>query len=388
MTINLEFNITAELQHLLDMLNNNGAMPRFVGGMVRDAIIGIKNADIDIATKLLPEQVMQILSQNKIRCIDTGSKYGTVTALIGQTQAEITTLRIDTECDGRHTKPIFTDDFEQDALRRDFTINAMSYCPYKQELYDYTGGYDDLIAKKLRFIGDPKERIEEDHLRILRFFRFSDRFAKAVDKASLDSCILLRHMLKNISRERILLELNKMIMSETSDNVFKQMFDAKILEEIIPGAVFDLSLLASMPLDTALRYASLLHKTDIDIAQKILRDMKFSNSNTKQIMDLIAFKQKNKDSSLLNLKEIKNIFYPLWVDNIQLEPYLAISMMKENKNYEALVQITENPPPIFPVNGDDILSLGITGKDIGITLERIKSKWIESEFSLSKKELL
>jgi poly(A) polymerase len=388
MTINLEFNITAELQHLLDMLNNNGAMPRFVGGMVRDAIIGIKNADIDIATKLLPEQVMQILSQNKIRCIDTGSKYGTVTALIGQTQAEITTLRIDTECDGRHTKPIFTDDFEQDALRRDFTINAMSYCPYKQELYDYTGGYDDLIAKKLRFIGDPKERIEEDHLRILRFFRFSDRFAKAVDKASLDSCILLRHMLKNISRERILLELNKMIMSETSDNVFKQMFDAKILEEIIPGAVFDLSLLASMPLDTALRYASLLHKTDIDMAQKILRDMKFSNSNTKQIMDLIAFKQKNKDSSLLNLKEIKNIFYPLWVDNIQLEPYLAISMMKENKNYEALVQITENPPPIFPVNGDDILSLGITGKDIGITLERIKSKWIESEFSLSKKELL
>jgi tRNA nucleotidyltransferase/poly(A) polymerase len=195
-------------------------------------------------------------------------------------------------------------------------------------------------------------------------------------------------MLKNISRERILLELNKMIMSETSDNVFKQMFDAKILEEIIPGAVFDLSLLAAMPLDTALRYASLLHKTDIDIAQKILRDMKFSNSNTKQIMDLIAFKQKNKDSSLLNLKEIKNIFYPLWVDNIQLEPYLAISMMKENKNYEALVQITENPPPIFPVNGDDILSLGITGKDIGITLERIKSKWIESEFSLSKKELL
>jgi poly(A) polymerase len=388
MTINLEFNITAELQHLLDMLNNNGAMPRFVGGMVRDAIIGIKNADIDIATKLLPEQVMQILSQNKIRCIDTGSKYGTVTALIGQTQAEITTLRIDTECDGRHTKPIFTDDFEQDALRRDFTINAMSYCPYKQELYDYTGGYDDLIAKKLRFIGDPKERIEEDHLRILRFFRFSDRFAKALDKASLDSCILLRHMLKNISRERILLELNKMIMSETSDNVFKQMFDAKILEEIIPGAVFDLSLLAAMPLDTALRYASLLHKTDIDIAQKILRDMKFSNSNTKQIMDLIAFKQKNKDSSLLNLKEIKNIFYPLWVDNIQLEPYLAISMMKENKNYEALVQITENPPPIFPVNGDDILSLGITGKDIGITLERIKSKWIESEFSLSKKELL
>jgi poly(A) polymerase len=388
MKINLEFYITDELQNLLNVLNNNGAMPRFVGGMVRDSIIGIKNADIDIAQMLLPDEVMNILSQNKIRSIDTGGKYGTITALIGDDKAEITTLRIDTECDGRHTKPIFTDDFEQDAVRRDFTINSMSYCPYKQELYDYTSGYEDLIAKKVRFIGDPKERIEEDHLRILRFFRFSDRFAKDLDKKSLNSCINLRHLLQKISKERILLELNKMIMSETAHNVFKQMFDAKIFEIIMPEAIFDLPFLVEVPLDSTLRYAALLHKTPIDIAQRILQSLKFSNSNTQQIINLIIFKQKNKDLSLVSLQELKNIFYPLWVDNLIIEPYLAISEVRQNTNYDKLNNILNLDPPKFPINGGDLIALNITGKEIGNILPKLKKQWIESEFSISKENLL
>ena len=229
MKINLKFHITNQLQHLLDVLKDNNGKSRFVGGIVRDAIIGQENADIDIATTLKPNDIMNILSENKIRYLDLGSKYGTITALVGDEKAEITTLRIDTECDGRHTNPIFTDDFEQDALRRDFTINAMSYCPFAHELYDYTGGYDDLIAGKVRFIGDALLRIEEDHLRILRFFRFSNRFAKFLDEESLESCIKLRHMLNKISKERILMELNRMILSDTADKVFGQMFDAKII---------------------------------------------------------------------------------------------------------------------------------------------------------------
>ncbi len=388
MKIELNFHITKKLQHLLDVLKAAGAEPRFVGGLVRDTIIGIRNTDIDIATKLLPTKVMELLGQNQMRCIDTGSKYGTVTALIGETQVEITTLRIDTECDGRHTNPIFTDDFEQDAVRRDFTINAISYCPYKKELYDYTGGYDDLKSGKVRFIGEPKARIMEDHLRILRFFRFSDRFAKNLDKNSLEACINLRYLLDKISKERILLELDKMVMSPTAHKVFGQMLEAKILAEIMPGAVFDLGLLQHMYMDLGLRYAALLYKTPVGILRKLLQNLKFSNSNMKEMITLVLFRQYRGDLSTKTLLELKKIFYPLWVDNIVLKPYLAISDAENNINFADLLHIIKDTPPIFPINGDDLLALGITGKNLGLTLGNLKSKWIESEFALSKQELM
>ena len=388
MKIELDFHITEKLQHLLDVLDSAGGQPRFVGGMVRDAIIGTQNSDIDIASKLVPTKVMEVLAKNKISCIDTGSKYGTVTALIGEDKAEITTLRVDTECDGRHTNPIFTDDFAKDALRRDFTINAMSYCPFKKELYDYTNGYEDLIAGKMRFIGNAEERIAEDHLRILRFFRFSDRFAKDLDKASLAACINMRDLLQKISKECILQELNKMIISPSANKVFGQMIDAKIMAEIMPKAAFDLELLQHMYMSEVLRYAALLHKTPADILRKLLRELKFSNANIKGIINLILFRQQNNDLSKATLAELKNIFYPLWVDNIDLKPPLAISSAENNIYFADLLHIIKSPPPIFPVNGDDILALGVTGKDIGITLAKLQRQWIVSEFILSKAKLL
>jgi len=388
MKINLKFHITQELQHLLDVLEKHEASPRFVGGIVRDSIIGFTSADIDIATRLHPTEIMAILSANKIRYVDTGSKYGTITALVGYDKAEITTLRIDTECNGRHTNPIFTDDFEIDALRRDFTINAMSYCPFLNALYDYTGGYEDLLARKVRFIGAPKKRIEEDHLRILRFFRFSDRFAEILDKESLYACIDLRHLLHKISKERILMEMNKIIASPTAHKILKYMIDSQIMAEIMPEAIYDLDLLEELKDSVTLKYAALLWKTKIEILRKLLLGLRFSKSDNNEIINLVLFKQNNPDLSKVNMVELKNIFYPLWVANIKLAPYISISGVNKNKSFNELMQLIDNTPPKFSLNGEDLISMGVEGKNIGVTLDRLKSQWIKSEFTLSNKELL
>ncbi|MGV2432717.1 MAG UNVERIFIED_CONTAM: CCA tRNA nucleotidyltransferase [Rickettsiaceae bacterium] len=351
MKIDLKFHITKKLQNLLDVLKSNNGEPRFVGGMVRDQILGLDIRDIDIASKLFPEEMMIILSQNHIKWVDTGSKFGTITAILGDEKAEITTLRIDTECDGRHAKTIFTDDFEQDAKRRDFTINAMSYCPFSKELYDYTGGYEDLQAKKVRFIGDPERRIEEDYLRILRFFRFSDRFADNVDADSLKACLKYRHCLNKLSQERIIAEFDKMILSKTADEVFTEMQKSKIIEEIMHSIKLDTMLLGKLieitsnckelaeeaiyfynygshslardegflaEFDISLRYAALFHDNDHIVLKKTLEGMRFSNNRIKQVIELVLFRQKYSDLSSGNLSKFKEIFYPLWIHNTYL----------------------------------------------------------------------
>jgi tRNA nucleotidyltransferase/poly(A) polymerase len=178
-----------------------------------------------------------------------------------------------------------------------------------------------------------------------------------------------------------------MIISDSADEVFRQMFDAEILAEIMPGAIFDLALLNGMNPESNLRYAALLHNTRLEILQKLLDDLGFSKSDKKQIINLILFRQKNNDLSSKNLLELKNIFYPLWVENMILEPYIFISKVDKNKNFDELMKVIKNIPPKFPMNGDDLKSLDIEGKDIGMILAKLKLKWIESDFALSKKDL-
>ena len=138
----------------------------------------------------------------------------------------------------------------------------------------------------------------------------------------------------------------------------------------------------------SLRYSALLYKTPVDILRKLLSSLKFSNSNMKEITNLILFRQSRGDLSGQTLQDLKNIFYPLWVDNIDLKPYLAISEAENNTNFADLLHIIKEAPPIFPVNGDDLLALGMTGREIGASLAKLKSQWIESGFILPKAKLL
>ncbi|ASG21169.1 CCA tRNA nucleotidyltransferase [Nitrospirillum viridazoti] len=224
-------------RRVLQSLMRTGQEARFVGGCVRDCLLEIQAADIDIATPLPPEEVMRRLKADGIRVVPTGLKHGTVTAIIGNETFEITTLRQDVETFGRSARVAFTDDWLADAARRDFTFNAMSLT-VDGELYDPFGGVPDLTAGRVRFIGDAETRIREDVLRLLRFFRFYARLGKGPpDTAALDACTRLAPLVGGLSGERVREELLKLLATDRAAEVWRIMVDQGIMEHVLPQAV-------------------------------------------------------------------------------------------------------------------------------------------------------
>ncbi len=377
-------------KEILSIIKLGGGVARIVGGAVRDAILGVVNYDIDITTSLLPEQVTDILSTANIKVIPTGIKYGTVTALLNNEKFEITTLRKDIKCDGRHTEVIFTDDFMEDAARRDFTINALSYCPFEHKIYDYFGGIDDLQESKVIFIGQAFERIEEDFLRILRFFRFSCYYARQLDINGLDACIKLRENLKLLSKERIKWEMDKLIISDNSPNILQQMFDNGILQIILPVSKFD-----KKPLVEAINFGSLepytrysllfYHIKNLPLSD--LLNLKFSRQQAIKIIAILRFV--NKEINEFTLREIwwETANYP---DDYLQYIIILVSLGKLNRDIanKFLDTYQSKSRPIFPINGHDLQKINIHGKDIGIVICKLKSSWIASDFTLSKHQLL
>ncbi|WP_342259709.1 CCA tRNA nucleotidyltransferase [Candidatus Tisiphia endosymbiont of Metellina segmentata] len=373
-------------KEILSIIKLGGGVARIVGGAVRDAILGVVNYDIDIATNLLPEQVTDILSTANINVIPTGIKYGTVTALLNNEKFEITTLRKDIKCDGRHTEVIFTDDFMEDAARRDFTINALSYCPFEHKIYDYFGGIDDLRESKVIFIGQPFERIEEDFLRILRFFRFSCYYARQLDRNGLDACIKLRENLKLLSKERIKWEMDKLIISDNSPNILQQMFDNGILQIILPVSQFDKKPLMGAinfgSLEPYTRYSLLFYHTK-NLPLSDLLNLKFSRQIALKIITILRFV--NKEINEFTLREI-------WWENDDYLQYISVlvSLGKVDRTVakKFLNRYQSKSRPIFPINGHDLQKINIHGKAIGTVIDKLKKSWIASDFTLNKHQLL
>jgi poly(A) polymerase len=192
------------MMKLLDALGAGEGETRYVGGAVRDDLLGLPVNDVDLATRLRPNEVVERLQAAGIKAVPTGIAHGTVTAVSDGHPYEVTTLRRDVETFGRHATVAFTGDWKEDAARRDFTINALMADPVSGEIFDYFGGLADLEQRLVRFIGDPFERIAEDHLRILRFFRFQARFGRGEpDSAALEACTARANDLMALSRERI-----------------------------------------------------------------------------------------------------------------------------------------------------------------------------------------
>lgn len=210
---------------------------RFVGGCVRDAMLGRLPADIDLATPLPPESVVERLEAAHCRTIPTGIRHGTVTALCQGMRFEITTLRRDVACDGRHAVVAFTDDWRADAARRDFTINALSCLP-DGRLFDYFGGVADLEAGRVRFVGAAEQRIREDVLRLLRFFRFHARYARTpADAEALAACRSLAPLLPTLSGERVQAELFRILTGPRPEETVRAMADAGVLGVLLPEAL-------------------------------------------------------------------------------------------------------------------------------------------------------
>ncbi|MCK0128917.1 CCA tRNA nucleotidyltransferase [Erythrobacter sp. F6033] len=209
---------------------------RWVGGAVRDTLLDVGVHDVDCATTHPPDEVMDRCAMAGIRTVPTGIDHGTITAVLEDGPVEITTLRHDVSTDGRRATVAFANDWREDAARRDFTINALYAHPETLEISDYFGGLDDLAARRVRFIGDARERIAEDHLRILRYYRFQARFGAALDNEAEEACAELAGTLKGLSRERVAEELLKLLSLPDPGETVERMFNHAVLRVILPEA--------------------------------------------------------------------------------------------------------------------------------------------------------
>lgn len=367
---------------------------RLVGGCVRDILAGRIVQDIDLASPLSPEGVIAALQKAGIRTVPTGLAHGTITALMpdqgcGMHHYEITTLRRDVETDGRHAVVAWTRDWEEDAARRDFTINALSLSADGQ-VYDYFGGLEDLYAKRVRFVGNAQKRIEEDALRALRFFRFQARYGTdPVDFEACKAIIACRVLIKNLSAERIAAELFKILSGPSVMSIITLMDETGVLEQCLP--VVDVRGLQEL---LACGHQILPEQADQVLSGLVLRlfalspdvrcgsCLRLSNAACAHISALAAAQPVLKtimdDDALRRLLACHSL--PVLHDRSWL------AQRKGNREYGVCKDETWRnwrermmtwPQPVFPITGRDIMVLGLqAGPEIGAWLKKTKEWWL------------
>lgn len=271
---------------LMALLNGEGAETRIVGGAVRNLLLGLPASDIDMGTTLRPEAVMDRAARAGLKAAPTGIEHGTVTVIASGVAFEVTTLRRDVETDGRRAVVAFSASFEEDALRRDFTINQFSLS-LDGTVHDYAGGLNDLAARKIRFIGEPEARIAEDYLRILRFFRFHAAYGEgALDAAGLAACTSLKGGLARLSAERIRAELLKLLAARGAAQVMPVFVACSIWGEVVGGqpdlAAFAAAGAAFPDADPIARLAALAVRSEADAAA-LGRRLRLSSEETRRL---------------------------------------------------------------------------------------------------------
>lgn len=357
----------------------NGAV-RIVGGAVRDGLLGLDVHDIDLATRLTPEDVIARLSEAGIKVVPTGLAHGTVTAILDHRPVEITTLRCDISTDGRRATVAYTSDWKEDAARRDFTINALYADPATGEIFDYFGGLDDLTHRRVRFIGNADQRIAEDHLRILRYFRFLARFgALPPDERAFAACTRNANSLMALSRERIADEVLKLLALPDPSAVIDLMLMGGIFAPVLPeiskvGLEQLKALIArehefqlSRPPSAVLRLAALLPQ-DPQIGELVAARLKLSNKTRKRITAAMTPPPLHGNNREL-------------VYRLGMETALDILLLGRATPESDLPALEIWSPPEFPINGRDIMSLGISaGPDVARFLASVRDQWIAEGF--------
>jgi poly(A) polymerase len=363
------------VKRLLSALGAEEHLTRYVGGAVRDDLLGLPVNDIDLATKISPDEVIHRLEKAKIKAVPTGIDHGTITAVSDGHPFEITTLRRDVSTDGRRATVAFTDDWQEDAARRDFTINALSADPMTGELFDYFGGLPDLENRHIRFIGDPLQRIAEDHLRILRFFRFHARFdAGEPDASALRACTLRSNDLMALSRERIADELIKLLGVSDPTPTLGIMLDHEILRPVLPEieikAVDRLRALvaaeqeAGIEPDPLRRLASMLPR-DPSIAEDVGSRLRLSNKARKRLACTADPAIEGPPQALAY-----RIGIECAVDRLLLA--------SKTGDAEAIVGWHR---PRLPIGGGALIKLGLPeGPVVARTLRAIEDRWVKAGF--------
>lgn len=377
---------------------NKAEIPlRFVGGCVRDSLIGRPVSDIDAATPAAPDRVMELLQQAEIKAIPTGMAHGTVTAIINRQHFEITTLREDIACDGRHASVRYTDQWELDARRRDFTLNAL-YCDASGKVYDYTGGISDAKTGRIRFIGDAVARIREDGLRILRFFRFYATHGKGEpDAQALNACRYAAAMLTGLSGERIQQEMLKLLAAHDPQPAVRYMVSYRILRRIspvdaLPNAIFARLIAIDHPLqrDPLLRLSLLLRRGDID---RLALPLPGWQKRREQRISALTQRWKLSNKQQQQLRELCQELVvwphePKWLEKnavmlklplVRLQQLGMLSHAEKRLAQPALRDALtyKEPLPTFPLSGRDVMAEGVPpGPEVGHILQYLEQRWL------------
>lgn len=379
---------------LLDLLNKQrSSSTRFVGGCIRNALMGQKVADIDLATKLRPEEVQKVVTAAGHKVIPTGIAHGTVTAVVNGIAFEVTTLRKDVQTDGRRAVTEFSEDWDEDSLRRDFRFNAI-YCDGAGNLYDPQAGIADALAGEVVFIGEAEDRIHEDYLRILRFFRFFAHYGSGrPDRAAITACARLKGGIESLSSERIWKELKSLLSASDPVKAVRWMRTAEVLQKCFPGSrdVDQLDQLVvsegqmNWTADPLLRFMSLL---DPEQARAASKRLKLSNAENTRVM---AFANNGLVVPGEDFMDVSRRLYRKVVSGYVDAAKIALGKYqdRDRRDIDDMLDFAEEwERPVFPVTAKHLLDVGYQpGKELGDLLWELEDEWISSGFALSMDEL-
>ncbi|MDB5366810.1 MAG: tRNA nucleotidyltransferase [Rhodospirillales bacterium] len=373
-----------------EVLDAFGDTPiRFVGGCVRDALLGREPTDLDLATTALPEETLRILGEARIKAVPTGIEHGTVTAVVGGRPFEITTLRRDVETDGRRAIVAFTTDWREDASRRDFTINALS-ADRDGQVHDYFAGLADLALRRVRFVGDPVQRIREDYLRVLRFYRFSAWYADAFDEQGRAACAANLDGLARLSGERVRAELWKLLAAPRAAEAWRAMRADGVVAALVPQATDVAGLervIATGQGDHVTRFAALLPMLDAPPLEAIGERLRLSRAERVRLngarFDGLAARRalvaKDQFARALYGAPLLPLVDAVLVDST-IAPDRAAAFARFAKDWSA---------PRFPIHGGDLQQAGMeAGPQLGALLGELESWWVERDFAPSRDALL
>ena len=389
-----------EAEIIFTSLNEIGedSKVRFVGGCIRKSLCGENIDDIDLATSLTPEEVKKKLKDKNIKIIDTGISHGTITVILNNKKFEITTLRKDIATDGRHANVEFTSDWNEDAIRRDFTINAI-YADIDGRIFDPLDGVSDLRNKKIQFIGSPEERIKEDYLRILRYFRFFTQYSSSdynYDESIIRTIKKNINGLNKISNERIFAELEKILALKNLYKLFINDCSREIIQNIFPQFKYyeRLKIINKLNKKTRDKYdkkliLALLIIDESNNYEYFCHKYKTSNETKDRFKNISINFENLKNKKFFTEQKIRKLIY--LSNKIYVRDLLLFSICKTKKadilNIEKLIDYVDSCKiPKFPITGNHLKKYGYEdGKILGKELKFLEEKWIENNFILEKK---
>jgi poly(A) polymerase len=379
----------AEIARLLALLDGDGEEARVVGGAVRNALMGLPVGEIDVATTALPQEVERRVQAAGFKTKPTGIEHGTVTAIVDGRPFEVTTLRQDVETFGRKAKVVFGRDWKADARRRDFTINALSVSA-DDRIHDYVGGLADIAARRVRFIGDPGQRIAEDYLRILRFFRFHGCYGKGAPAAAgLHACIAARAGLDTLSRERVRTELLKLLLAPHAAPTLAVMAEAGLLGTVLGGV----PLLASFE-NTAKAEAAIGAEPDstrrlgalgvavMEDAERLSQRLRLSNAEFERLMALEYWWRVRPAAGEHAARILLYQLGPVSFTDRVLVAWSRSDAGAADAAWRELATLPQRwTAPRFPLKAADFLNRGVPkGPEMGAALRAAELAWIDADF--------